>query len=382
MLKDLLLKDVTENSGKESVQIVKRCLCRYLHMISEFWNLTKSNTTTVVNDCLTSLTEAFALPSKISTANKPTFLNSSIVFEMGVMVLMVVGRLQTSLDPEPLHSAAVAFALNFFLLMMANCNATIKKLIENSPKIGNNSTENSIVGNNLKENHQISPRRALSRLRRKKAAINFDVDTKFLDLDDDDSELSELEETALSTIDALEISSENSETGSICNENDLIADSSDEARSQSAKDEDVSGTNYYFSNNIGEIIYYETALPTIKIYCDWLKINSKLLEFCLESFDSLLSEFIQLTNLLLEVEAKILAENPNLKEFQYTGDGWKQKYPLTVDMALINFRLLQPFHSNFIDFSIKRTLSSQETSIICIESMIAFGHYLVQSTSQ
>lgn len=93
---------------------------------------------------------------------------------------------------------------------------------------------------------EATSRRALSRLRKRKAATNYSDNNRLkpIVLHNEDSDMSELEETALSTIDALDISSDMSEDADY-KINDLIdLDSSSEENSL---------PNQYFPTTVGSV---------------------------------------------------------------------------------------------------------------------------------
>ncbi|RWS26354.1 protein SMG5-like isoform X2, partial [Leptotrombidium deliense] len=379
---------------QESVGMVKQCISRFLVVANELWNVShqKDNLATLIQDCFTSLKEALELPAKITTAHKPTFLEPSSIFKMGASILMCIDKLENSgVQSGSLHSAAVAFAINFLFLIITSSSAKIKDKFEKGNELSkpvqtmmNGNIKLSSSQLTSKENTpELSPRRTLSRLRRRKAAIKYDdIDMNFLDFDDDDSELSELEETALSTIDALEISSDISESGSVCDENDFNnhLNSSDEEDSQGAT---RSNPELHAEvEGILQFIYFDTSLAIVKIYCDWLRLNHTLLAFCVESFSNLFSIFSELCNTLLAVETKSILSNKRLQEYKYTDLNWEQKYPLTIDHALRNFRALEKLHSKCIDFSNARQLTGDEMGFLCIQSVLSFGHFVINNVNK
>ncbi|RWS16630.1 protein SMG5-like protein, partial [Dinothrombium tinctorium] len=384
----------TRDSNHESVNLVKQAISRFLLVANDLWNHSfgGQNLISNIHDCFVSLKQAIELPVKLSTPNKPTFLDTSSLFKIGVSILMLISKLERNgVVSGPMHSAAIAFALNFLFLIIASCTQKIREKFEKGSDLskpaqtiinGNTKLSSNSQFASKENTPELSPRRTLSRLRRRKAAIKYDdIDITCFDFDDDDSELSELEETALSTIDALEISSDISESGSVCDENDFknhLNSSDDDSQGATRSNTE----SYAEVEGILQYVYYETSLAIVKVYCDWLRFNQPLMTFCVKTFPNLFSNFADLLNILLAVEAKSILSNKRLQELKYTDLNWEQKYPLTVDHALRKFPLLDKLHSKFIDFSSKRQLNGDEMGFLCIENLLSFGHFVINNVNK
>jgi len=241
-----------------------------------------------------------------------------------------------------------------------------------------NGVSNLSQGMSKENTPELSPRRALSRLRRRKAAINYD-DKNALSLDDDDSELSELEETALSTIDALEIGSDLSDSNDDSDsENlDITIISSDEETPTRSKSIEVTNLETILlpAEELLNYILNESYLPTIKMYCDWLRSNPNLLTLSSSQLQVYFEEFVNFANTLISIEEKVLLSFPNLSEFKCFGANWSQKYPLASDLSLSNIKCLKSSFDD-ISFDSQRILNNVEKGFLCIESILAFSHFL------
>lgn len=379
----------------DAIFVVKKCIIQLLVIADEFNNSqsrrqSKIRITAIIQDFLTTLTSALELLPAPTNFQKPTYLDSSIIFKMGTMCLMFLSQLQVNLiDNGIFYSAAIALALNFLLL---NVNAFIARFkgkigelnSPSSPKpktVANGKAENSHTNNRPSKANtpDLSPRRALSRLRRRKAAITYDdIDTNLLDFEDD-SELSEAEETALSTFDALDIGSDISENGSVCDEEYIIKSSDDDDQpnnlqqpcglSQSA-DIDV----------ILKYLYYETSLPTLKTLCDWLRVDHELVSYSIQSVDGLFSQFTEMLTILKDIETRALSSNSKLESLKCTGPNWRQKYPLTSDLSLLKFKLFEKIHSTLYECeTLNENLSPTEMGFLCVECIIGFGEFLTNN---
>lgn len=381
---------VRDTKGDDSAYIVKKCTLQLLIVAGEFFNISRRpqgmKLASVIQDYLATLTIALELPSKATNSQRPTYLDPLLIFRMGTMTLMFLTHVQISyIDSGIFYSAAIALALNFLLL---NVNAFIRHFKDKIGQINLSSPVTSPVINGLAENNssfrtskantpELSPRRALSRLRRRKAAITYDdIDTNFLDFEDD-SDLSEAEETALSTFDALEIGSDISDNeGSVCEEEFIIKLSSDDEPTNSAKL--VEPSRLTQTANIDMVLrylYYETSLPSIKTLCDWLRVDKELVAYSLETVDGLFSQFTEMINLLKDIETRALKANPKLDRLKYTGSNWVQKYPLSSDLNLLKFKLFEKYFSSLLE-NVKEILTPEEMGFLCVECIISFGEFL------
>lgn len=383
---------VRDSKGDDSAHIVKKCTIQLLIVAGEFFNQSKRQQgmklASLIQDYLTTLTIALELPPKGSNSQKPTYLNPSLIFRMGTMTLMFLTHLQMSyIDSGIFYSAAIALALNFLLL---NVNAFIRNFKDKIGQINLSSPAVSPVYNGLSVNNssfrtskantpELSPRRALSRLRRRKAAITYDdIDTNFLDFGVD-SDLSEAEETALSTFDALEIGSDISDNeGSVCEEEFALKLGSDDDLANSSKLVEPSRLTHTANIDIVlRYLYYDTSLPTIKTLCDWLRVDKELVAYSVESVDGLFSQFTEMTNLLRDIAARALKSNPKLDKFKYTGLNWAQKYPLSSDLNLLKFKLFEKYFTSLLE-NVNEDLTPEEMGFITVECIISFGEFLTE----
>lgn len=175
---------------------------------------------------------------------KPVFVSTTIMYEFANISLMLLARCQNSIKASDLkacmiYETSVALTLNLFHYITTRCHQTISSKMDQllgtkapnshlTKMNGQNlldhlkarlagSKENILLRHGSYENQSfnstpnLSPRRALSRLRQREAAVNYADGPRMDNFDCDDSDMSELEETALSTIDALEISSDMSD---------------------------------------------------------------------------------------------------------------------------------------------------------------------------
>ena len=380
----------SESNSDESFKVIKRSILYFLKLCHQNWfkkpsdNHLNKNVLPILQEVLQSLTDAFKLQPKLTTDQMPTYMTPTITFEVSVITMLVINRvedLDISCSPSNTNqtlSMILTFYINYVMSVISSTHLSLKTKLGLDPFKMNGISN--ISPRMSKENTpDLSPRRALSRLRRRKAAINYD-DKNALSLeDDDDSELSELEETALSTIDALEIGSD-------------LSDSNEESDSEHldvtiiSSDED----NHILNKTIGtkamkssvlpveEVLNYvlnDSYLPTIKMFCDWLRSNPNILSLISSQLQLCVEEFINFANTLLNMETKILSSFPELTEFKCSGLDWTQKFPLASDLSLSNIKCLKSSF-NSISFNSQRCLDSREKGILYIESFIAFLHFL------
>jgi hypothetical protein len=93
----------------------------------------------------------------------------------------------------------------------------------------------------------------------------------------------------------------------------------------------------------------------------------------MDSFGDVFTELTQLLNNLIQIEEELLINNQQLKELKFQ-DNLKQTLPLSCDWALYKFKALKEVQKK-MDFT-KKPLNESETSLVAIESLIAFGHFL------
>lgn len=358
-----------ESTSPDSVQQVKECILHFLSIVEIFW--TGSGRIVEVDKFNSLFKIALDLPAKLSTEDAPTFLNEQIVFNMSVMTLMLFERLKQKNCSASLSSVNTALALNFFTTVVSSCRKKFKELLGN----------NFFNGNVISSLHQLrekssspdfSPRQ-LPRRRRKKIAMNYDdVDMEFTDFDQD-PELAEIEETVLSTLDQLAINSDMSDSGE---------DSEEDTSSEGELGRELSGKKEVPQNgkpkSLEEVLRYtysETSLPSIKIFCDWLTINSKLLEPSVDTCSDLFTEFVLFLNALQPLRRQIFCASEKYHYLKCEDKDWQQKFPLSCDWAVYQFSQLTDFHHGRIDFS-QASLSDLEMGIVCVESVYSFGIFL------
>ncbi|KAG8176123.1 hypothetical protein JTE90_014077 [Oedothorax gibbosus] len=130
-----------------------------------------------------------------------------------------------------------------------------------------------------------------------------------------------------------------------------------------------------------QILKKNTLLPCLKILTDWLRINEDILSACAESSQYLLTCLIQLLNILLRIEEKLLTSKEHLQKFKYVGTTWAQTYPLPEDTLLQSFPLLKEIHSS-IQFDIfkRRELPSSAQVYFRVQCLLSFGKCLIKAS--
>ncbi|CAG2160109.1 unnamed protein product [Oppiella nova] len=381
-----------KQSSEESYRMIERSILLFLKLCNEYWFIKSSDNQfnkhilPLLQQTLQSLNTSFNLQPKLTTEQMPTFMTPMTTFEMSVITLILVNRIQeledrkNSANGSQMFPLILNFSINYLMAVVASSHQSVKNKLGLDPfKL--NGLSSMSPGVSKENTPDLSPRRALSRLRRRKAAINYD-DKNVLSLDDDDSELSELEETALSTIDALEIGSDLSDSneGSDSYNLDVTIISSDEEtplphRTVGPKHSD---TPVMPVEDVLNYVLNDSYLPTIKMYCDWFRSNPNILSLISNQLQLWFEEFINFVNSLLNIEHKILQSFPNLSEFKCYGVNWHQKFPLASDLSLSNIECLKSSF-NAISFESQRVLNNCEKGFLCIESIIAFTHFVSDS---
>lgn len=256
----------SKDPTKEAETLVKAAIVTFLKLASQLWfaigeNLSDELQNTVVNETqlfFEILREAIELDPIVPLAetdsvdinfrptaggpcslDKPRYVSSTIMYEFcSISIMLIARRKKQSSSENVLHRAISAsstindnitdlvntLALNLLHYATSKCQKMIISKIQelrvarHELSSGKSLTVKPSSDLSLRNCSPISSdaasRRALSRLRQKKAATNYSGENSKHRVSvtrDNDSDLSELEETALSTIDALEISSEMSE---------------------------------------------------------------------------------------------------------------------------------------------------------------------------
>uniref|UniRef100_A0A6G1SNS0 Protein SMG5 n=1 Tax=Aceria tosichella TaxID=561515 RepID=A0A6G1SNS0_9ACAR len=251
---------------REAETLIKAAIVTFLKLASELWfaigdNLSDNLQNTVVNETqrfFEILREAIELDPILPLAetdsidisfrptaggpcslDKPRYISPTIMYEFCSISIMLIARRKKQSSSENILKRAISasttindnitdlvntLALNLLHYATSKCQKMITSKIQELRVARHEQSSGkglSIMPTSDLSLRNCSPissdatsRRALSRLRQKKAATNYSGDTNRHRVSvtrDNDSDLSELEETALSTIDALEISSEMSE---------------------------------------------------------------------------------------------------------------------------------------------------------------------------
>lgn len=198
------------------------------------------------------------LSSGSSSGEKPKYVSPTIMFEFCSISIMLIAknRMIATTSSKCLASLIDTLALNLLhystskcqkviisklqevRLTRENCSSLDKSIIhKHDPNSilkssgGNLSSDSQKSNENPNTTAETTNKRALSRIRQRKAASNYSDTTtdksKSNVNQSEDTDMSELEETALSTIDALEISSEMSDEGDFEMDNLIDLSSSD-----------------------------------------------------------------------------------------------------------------------------------------------------------
>lgn len=186
---------------------------------------------------------------------RPRYITPSIMYEYCSVSIMLIAKLQgrqqsgdaTKLKNNDLADLVHALALNLLYYSTSKCQKMIiLKLQElrinladqschdsTRPKERSLNTWTKRLDDNIHSSALTTGRKSLSRLRQREAASNYLDKSKVVIAQNEDSDMSELEETALSTIDALEISSDMSEEADrhVNDLIDLASNSGDESSS-------------------------------------------------------------------------------------------------------------------------------------------------------
>ena len=381
---------IMNDNNSECVLLVKKCLIEFIHLINLFWFETSDldALTNFIGATLNTFNQAIQLKVKPTSARKPTYLSSESVFQLTVIVIILNHKFQAkSLQGDKLHSTlnsiTIGFAVNFLFYLI---NAMIKQVKETNIVEKQPVAKESRL-NGIKENGY-AKKSSLFRLRRKATIrMSNENEDSLFDMLDDEDDLNELEETALSTIDALEMSSDMSETGSdICGSdedestsNSFLTTSDDEGSSSQHNSNNSSNNRVSTSYEIACFLahlYNESILPSIKLLSDWLLINEHLFTAYHQAFDALFNNYVELLNLLLELEEKALRSNEKLAKFKYDQPAWRQLYPLSVDISVANLAAFKEYHRVNLDFEqlLNSNMSEEESGFLCLQSIVAFGH--------
>lgn len=164
---------------------------------------------------------------------KPKYITPSIMYEFCSVSMMLIAKYQKNQSTKEgisrkgyneIADLVYALALNLLYYSTSKCQKMIILKLQElrlnpmeqvCPDLSNiddrSNTWTKQSANNINSGATVTGRKSLSRLRQREAASNYLDRYKVTITQNDDSDMSELEETALSTIDALEISSDMSE---------------------------------------------------------------------------------------------------------------------------------------------------------------------------
>jgi len=323
------------------------------------------------------------IPGCYEERSKPRFITPTIMYEFSSIAIMLIAKCQQDQRSIPSMNRTQltkTIALNLLHYATTRCHRMIVSRvqyirmarIESSHAVepppgsslrdiaGNSSLGSQRSCDNIHSSSEFS-RRNQSRLRKKKAASNYS-DEKNRFSSTNDSDMSELEETALSTIDALDISSEMSEDDdyqdlinldSSSGEDNLCQLSRPAIRASRSHNYEMGQSKKFLDNRQDfpnaldlvtgdlefhrdrprndivvpplreqipnlrkrpvsdqmshrldsalEYLYLHTYLPTIKILFDWLLSNVDVIDSNLESFINFNNELANITQLLNEI---------------------------------------------------------------------------------
>lgn len=489
--------DVTASSDPVAAAwyLVKRLIVVFIELTSDIWSIASITGETLNYDSIVSKTQEFfeclceaidldtLIPLSehdnverkfspfsigLGSEARPKFVSSTVMFEFCSISIMLIAKSRTaglnSIDASlsqdvSLPSLVDTLALNLLHYSTSKCQRMILHKIQEmrvfssdkgvTPKSevsscliesrGNLSSESQKSFENAITPIEHSTRRTLSRIRQRKAASTYSSAmlnrVKPQVIPPDESELSELEETALSTIDALDISSEMSE-GEDFQTDDLIDLSSSEDigyklsrsrlrptqsqtyaskssklaaslnslpmpdlitgdnaieqfsgkasdKSHSPEEDVTSGfkspqdsdrITRFSSELVLSHIYSQTYLPTIKIYCDWLLSSSEVIKSNLTSFEAFCFELEALVTNLDELFQLLDFSQESLSTVYshvHNGPTWIQRYPLTCDYPMVNIEPLRKVHELNIKFDLEE-LTDAESGFIAAQCTKAF----------
>lgn len=228
-----------ENINKEEIS---EETCVFFQSLREALELEPIVPITTLND---SDQKFCPLPGGLSHSSLPKYISPTIMYEFCSVSIMLIAKCQKQKFPEaikqlPNHIEDLVntLALNLLHYSTSRCRKMIIKklqelrinrqnllvdgrtnnrnILENSftNSRGNLSNSSHKSGDTINSLTEATSRRTMSRLRKRKAATNYSDDVLLQKppvIHAEDSDMSELEETAFSTIDALEISSDMSE---------------------------------------------------------------------------------------------------------------------------------------------------------------------------
>lgn len=384
-----LKEGIRNNPSHDAVRIVRACIesfrhisCRILFSSSSEASSSESLTSSIDTFILT-LNKAAKLASTIAVPSKPACLDDALWFKIGMIIMMAKLRV----NREDKRQAVLYLLRHFFAALIVTLTSQITYFCvqkEDAPsKISPTaSCSDSSESDNRKSREntpETSPFRRSVRPRRRKRGQQTHRDDN-----NEDSDFSELEETALRAIDALDINTDYSG-------DELLSDA---ASSQSSQEEEEESQN--FSLKTTQVVgldetnekvmreptgwssllqlYQHSPIQTVKVFCDVFTSNPHMLEAC--AFNrSQLQSLTDLLNLCVRVENEVVTD-PDwmLKCTKRPLDPeWEQRIPLPSDWTLLRFPLLSPVHSNLLFSANSQQLPKTESSFLCLQRIVSFG---------
>lgn len=382
----------TRNTGTHAVRSCIESLREVTHQMLFSSSATCESLVSSADSFSDALTLASKLPATIVVPSRPVCLDDAIWFKIGLIILMTGLRVS-----RPDKRKAISYLLSQFFAALVSTLTTSVSLFcvqkdgiadklsesgsgdsESSPSDDRKSRENTPESSPFRHPLRSHRRRRRRQLHQKDG--------------DQDSDLSELEDTALRTIGALDMSTEYSGN-----------EYSDDASSRSSQELDVESKSLSLkttqavglgSEMTGEAseriacssleqLYQYSPIQTCKVLCDVLQANDEMLESCCCD-PSQVQSLLDLLNLCIKVEDEIMSDSRWNSKFMKRGFDaeWQQRIPLPADWTLLHFPLLASIHKDII-FSGNNCLqlSSPESCFLCLQRVIAFGVHAARTTN-
>ena len=376
--------DLQQNETQDAVTIVKLCIESFKSLVHKLL-FSSSATTEVLTDGVESFAErlneaAKLFPSAIVVPSKPAHLDEAVWFKMGLIILMTNLRV----DREEKRAPLLCLMRQFFDSLVTTLSARITYfcLEKEKPPIevqSENSSDSSGSENRKSRENtpEFSPQRRPVR-RRKRGRVAHLLDNQL-------SDLSELEETALRTIGVLDISDSDSSNSSYESSGGALSSpqSVREGRNdhlfnlKTTKEAGLQAEGYSETSPFSlplQQLYHHSPIQTFKVLCDFFAANTSVFQECKFSTQSLQS-LADLLNLCVKIESETFTdENWKLTFLKRPLDPeWQQRIPLPVDWNLLQFPYFLKVQSS-MDFSTnQRTVCKADTSFICLQRVISFG---------
>ncbi|ENN76118.1 hypothetical protein D910_04922 [Dendroctonus ponderosae] len=373
----------------EKSETIKRFIARFLLLI-DIWYFKKKvpnvyslchQTCKNLEECLT-----FAKPTASESGDSPTTvidldtsnLTGQMIFRVVLICLLAISKLHSINSPT--LSTLVAFTLSIYSQIIMKMVNHIEEAVLNYP-LSDDSRKSDGV---LKEMMQLSKKKSISKLRRRKV-LRTESD----------------EESDLSENDALDCSS--SDDSFISDAEDVrVVESSDEELDVIKLPGDKSKRNGFTKRKILdepknmtsilkkvqrmdvnvmlEIINEEGLLQSIRAVNDWLKSSQEIIKSCASNTKTLIKQIVSLSNLVNLNLAKVHDVKFQIAEL-IQGE---HKMPLTEDVVLKGIDIVQDAQKEYDwDYLLKKNVTSTEEATIRILKIISFGKFLskIQETA-